>query len=505
VSIVLRWLVLAAIASLCLLPARSLAAAPDSDIAPGRIIVKMKDGAFTRSAQASRAALAIEDRPALDAQVWHVPPGQEKDAAAQLASDPNVEYAEPDRIAKLYAIPNDVYYAAYQWNMPKVGAPQAWDVTTGSASVMVAVIDSGFDLTHPDRPANLLVGCDYVRWRAAGFGGACPYVSDDSNGHGTHVAGIVGARQNNALGLTGVAPGVTVLAIRTANASGESYVSDVSSAIREATDAGAKVINLSLGGPSSTSSQRNAISYAISRGVVVVAAMGNEYEDGNYTSYPAAYSGVVAVGAATHDDQHAPYSSTGGHISLVAPGGSGSGSSPLSWIASLYPLARGEYRLVVGTSQAAPHVAGAAGLLFSVNPALTGTDVAGLLRSTARPLGAVPNNTFGHGYLDVNAAVRAAQVAAAPTVTPTPRPPTATPTRTPAALTATPTRTPTRPATTPEPPPPNATAPALVPTPATPIATPPPANPPPGSSVRLPAAPADGFRMHIPMAERLAR
>jgi subtilisin family serine protease len=365
------------------------------------------------------------------------------------------------------------------------------------------VIDSGFDLGHPDRPANLLIGCDYVRWRATLFGGACPYVGDDTNGHGTHVAGIVGARHNNVLGLTGVAPGVTVLAIRTANSNGESYVSDVASAIREATDAGARVINLSLGGPSSTNSQRSAVSYAISHGVVVVAAMGNEYEEGNPTSYPAAYPGVVAVGAATHDDQRASYSNTGSHISLVAPGGSGDSSgSPLNWIASLYPLIKGEYRLVVGTSQAAPHVAGAAGLLFSVNPSLTGSDAAGLLRSTARPLGGpVPNPTFGYGYLDVSAAVRAAQGAsAAPAATPQP---TRTPTASPAAPTITPTRTPSPPATTPSPTPavPTATAPAPGATPAAPTATPQPTD----GSVRLPAAPAHGMRVHIPIAERPAR
>jgi serine protease len=509
VPTLVRWLALAFLASLFLLPLRTIAAASsevpapalqpvvasrvaiDADIAPGRIIVKMKAGRSLRGAQSTYGALAIESRPAIDAQVWRVPAGREQDVARQVAADPNVEYAEPDRIARLYAVPNDVYYRAYQWNMPKVRAPQAWDVTTGSAGVTVAVIDSGFDISHPDRPGNLLVGCDYVRWRAAGFGGLCPYVSDDPNGHGTHVAGIVAARQNNALGLTGVAPGVTLLAIRTADASGSSYVSDVSSAIREATDAGAKVINLSLGGPSSTSSQRSAISYAVSRGVVVVAAMGNEYDEGNPTSYPAAYSGVVAVGAGTHDDQRAGYSNTGSHISLVAPGGGGDSSgNPLNWIASLYPRAKGEYRLAVGTSQATPHVAGAAGLLFSVNPSLSGAEVANLLRQTARHLGgALPNSTFGYGYLDVDAAVRAAQGAgAAPTATPTRVPPTATPSPTPAPPTATATPTPPAPTVTPPPPTPTATAPTDT-----------------SEPVRLPAAPTGGVRLHIPLAERLTR
>ena len=147
-STVVRWLVLAFVASLFLIPPRPLAAAPDanlapghagasppipfvlpsgnktadSDLAPGRVIVKMKDGRVLRSTQSTHGALAIEPLPALGAQVWHVPAGREREVAQRLAADPNVEYAEPDRLARLYAIPNDPYYAAYQWNMPRVGA-----------------------------------------------------------------------------------------------------------------------------------------------------------------------------------------------------------------------------------------------------------------------------------------------------------------------------------------------------------------------------------------------
>src|SRR5206468_1811707 len=144
-----------------------------------------------------------------------------------------------------------------------------------------AVIDSGFDVGHPDRPVNLTSGCDYVRWRNSSFGGACPAVSDDQNGHGTHVGGIVAAHQNNAAGVTGVAPNVTLIAIRTADSSGSSFTSDVASAIREATDGGARVINLSLGGTSAPRTEQDAINYALGRGVVVVAAAGNGYDSGN--------------------------------------------------------------------------------------------------------------------------------------------------------------------------------------------------------------------------------
>ncbi|HEY3081325.1 MAG TPA: S8 family serine peptidase [Chloroflexota bacterium] len=413
---------------LALAPLGPAAATSDDDVAPGRVIVRMRPGRNPRGAQATYGARSVEEPSRLGAQVWRVEPGREREIAARLAASPDVEYAEPDRLLRLYGVPNDPFYL-YQWNMPKIGAPQAWDVTTGAASVVVAVVDSGFDVGHPDAPVNLRTGCDYVRWRQASFDGACPTVQDDPNGHGTHVAGIIAARQNDALLVSGVAPGVSLLAIRTANENGASYLSDVASAVREATDSGARVINLSLGGPASTTSLQSAIDYALEHGVVVVAAMGNEYERGNPTSYPAAYAGVVAVGAATYDDQHASYSSTGEHISLVAPGGNGDATGePFNWITSLFPRGKGDYALMVGTSQAAPHVAGTAGLMLSVRPSLTGNQVAGLLRTTARPLGgSVPNPTFGYGYLNADAAVRAAQAGAlAPiavgTPTPTPAP-----------------------------------------------------------------------------------
>jgi subtilisin family serine protease len=409
-------LLLCLLSLLVVLSLRAAAAGADADLAPGRVVVKLRPGASLRGAQAARGALAVEEHAGIGAQVWRVEPGREKEIAQQLAALPEVEYAEPDRIAHLYAIPSDPLYPGYQWNLPKIGAPQAWDVTTGDPGVVVAVVDSGFDVGHGDGPAHLLLGCDYVRWRDTSFGGACPRVQDDPNGHGTHVAGIVAARQNNGLGISGVAPGVSLMPIRTADETGASYLSDVASAVREATDGGARVINLSLGGPASTTTLQSAVQYALQRGVVVVAAMGNEYQQGSPISYPAAYDGVVAVGAATRDDQHARYSNTGDHISLVAPGGDGDAvGDPLNWITSLYPRALDPagFAFMVGTSQASPHVAGTAGLMFSAAPSLSGAEAARLLRSTARPLGgAVPNPTFGYGYLDASAAVRAAQAEA---------------------------------------------------------------------------------------------
>lgn len=437
--------------SVLLAPATSAPAADDgADIVPGFVVVKLRANRSSAALRASAerlGALEVDERPALGAQLWRVGVGTERMIAEQARASPEVEYAEPDRIKRSTLIPNDTYYGRFQWNLPKINMPRAWDVTAGDPGVKVAVIDSGFDLGHEDRPAYLEVGCDYVTWGSPRSLAACPRVVDDANGHGTHVGGIVAARQNNSLGISGIAPHVTLLVIRTAGENGASRGSDVAEAIREATDRGARVINLSLAGPSATRTEQDAVTYALGRGVVVVAAAGNEYASGNATAYPAAFAGVIAVGAASDDDRHSYFSNTGRYLSLVAPGGSATDvndSDPRHWIASLYPTSRGKYQLVEGTSQAAPHVAAVAGLMISANSTLSGSTVAAVLRSTARPIGSpIPNETFGYGYLDAEAAVKAARAAAA-TATPTPPPsPTATATPTPTPPCPTPSVSPT--------------------------------------------------------------
>jgi thermitase len=409
----------------------------EASLAAGRVIVAARSGAASIPEEVAGAlygATSVVELPRLGARLWLVPVGTEPDVAARLAARPDVEYAEPDRLLRLHATATDVLYPTHQWNLPKIGAPSAWDVTTGRADVSVAVIDSGFDTLHPDGPAHLRLGCDYVRWRVAAYAGSCPTVADDENGHGTHVVGIVAARQSNVVGISGLAPGVTLVAIRTADAAGSSYMSDVAQAIREAADSGVRVVNLSLGGTTPTTTLQRAVEHALARGVVVVASAGNGFADGSPAEYPAAFPGVLAVAASTADDQRAGYSTVGDYVDLAAPVGNGDGATPESAITSLYPTTKGSYAMMVGTSQAAPQAAALAALLLSARPALGGDEVAEILRRTARPLGgAAPNPMFGYGQIDAGSAVARAATGVAPTPSPeptaTPRPsPTASPT-----------------------------------------------------------------------------
>ncbi len=234
-------------------------------------------------------------------------------------------------------------------------------------------------------------------------------IPEDEVGHGSHVAGTIAAMSNNALGVAGVTWQCKVMPVKAltrmvrisdGQVRGVGSSADIAAAVRYAADNGASVINMSLGSSGTTTVESSAIAYAISRGVVVVAAMGN---DGTSNpSYPAAYPDVVSVGAIDSADHRASFSQTGPHIDVVAPGS-----------ASCRPTSlRGTERLS-GTSMATPHVAGVAALIRSVKPSATVAEVTDILRTTARPLrdapaDPVPNDSYGWGCVDAAAAVNKA-------------------------------------------------------------------------------------------------
>jgi serine protease len=295
-----------------------------------------------------------------------------------------------------------------QWDLAKIDGSDAWNRSTGSGAV-VAVIDTGVDASHPDLAGQVLTGFDEVNQ----VDGA----NTDLNGHGTHVAGTIAAVTGNGIGLSSIAPDVKILPIRVLKADGSGYSSDAANGIVYAADHGADVINMSLGSSDDDFSVSSAIAYARSRGVVVVAAAGNEHLKGNPTSYPAADAGVIAVAATDSNDAVASYSNSGSYVDVAAPGSS---------ILSTYPVALNGtgYAFMSGTSMASPHVAAVAALLRSADPSLTPDQVESALESSATDLGAAGrDDDYGYGRIDAAAALAAVTPAAtAPTTDPTPDP-----------------------------------------------------------------------------------
>jgi type VII secretion-associated serine protease mycosin len=309
--------------------------------------------------------------------------------------------------------PNDTYYSAYQWNLRQIRAPYAWALSTGSGDVIVAVLDTGADLNHPDLQGKLVSGYDVVNNDTD---------PADDDGHGTHVAGIVAARTNNSRGVAGVSWEGKIMPVKVLDWSGSGTHSQIAEGIRWAADHGAHIINLSLGGESGSSTLQEAINYAYNRGALVVASAGNSYQEGNPVIYPAAYPRVLAVAATGDQDEHARYSETGSYVDVAAPGGNPSGSWDTNsnhWIMSTY-LGGSSYAQVAGTSQAAPHVAGLAALVWSVRPSLSNAQVEQIIEETAVDLGdSGRDDVFGHGRIDAYSALvsaSSAALAAAPTL-----------------------------------------------------------------------------------------
>ena len=355
------------------------------------------------------------------------------------ASDPNVEYAEPDRIMRKTLTPNDPRYNeqwAYFEATGGINATAAWDKSTGSG-VVVAVVDTGYR-PHADLAANLLPGYDFISdtfvsndgngrdsdasdpgdWINAGeCGPGDPAAFESSSWHGTHVAGTIAARTNNSLGVAGIAFNAKVVPARVLGKCG-GYTSDIADAIVWASGGSvsgvpgnanpARVINISLGGGGSCdTTTQNAINSAISRGTSVIVAAGNSAANAANFS-PANCSGVVTVAATGRNGGRASYSNFGAVVEVAAPGGSGGANSILSTLnaGSTTPGAD-SYALYNGTSMATPHVVGVVALMLAAKPSLTPAQVTSILQSTARAFPATCSQC-GSGIVNANAAVDAA-------------------------------------------------------------------------------------------------
>lgn len=425
--------------------------------------IEMAQAAEANRMQALNAAAGVEvsyfREMSGDAHVLRLPqalPESEvAEIARKLAALPEVEYAEPDARMFPLAVPNDPRYSdQWHYSAPITGSyganlPAAWDLTTGSASVRVAVLDSGILLNHPDLLGRTVPGYDFVsdpivandgdgrdgnaadpgdwvsnsdKTNNPGTFGACPVL--DSSWHGTHVAGTIGAATNNGSGVAGINWVSPILPVRVLGKC-FGYTSDIADGIRWAAGVAvasvpanttpARVINMSLGGGGSCDiTYQSAIDAAVAAGSVVVVAAGNS--NLNASNFrPANCSGVITVAATNRDGNKATYSNFGATVEIAAPGGQT--STPANGVLStlnsgLTVPDTHSYQFYQGTSMAAPHVAGIASLMLSVNPSLTPAQVLSLIQSTptAFPAGSTCTTSLcGSGIINAAAAVQAAQ------------------------------------------------------------------------------------------------
>jgi len=357
-----------------------------------------------------------------------------------LRKQPGIQYAEPNYILKALATePNDTFYS-FQWHYPDIGLPEAWDITTGSSDVVVAVVDTGVLLAHPDLAGQLVDGYDFISDLDISMDGdgvddnpddPGDSESGESSFHGTSVAGIIGAATNNNTGVAGIAWQVSIMPLRVIGVDDTSLLSDVLDAVKYAagleTNAGVTldepvdIINLSLGTTAYSAIAESVYAQVREQGVIVVAAAGNLKSD--TVEYPAGYETVVAVSATAYDDTRASYSSYGPIIDVAAPGGDYRDMNEDGYIDGVLSTWGDDssgsiemwYLFRTGTSFAAPHVAGVAALMKSLYPELTPDDFDALLQGGYLTLDLGDpgrDDAFGHGLIDAYRATLVAQESA---------------------------------------------------------------------------------------------
>jgi subtilisin family serine protease len=326
--------------------------------------------------------------------------------------NPDVEYAEPNYIARITATPNDLLFQE-QYALHNTGqsigvpgspsgtdradikAPEGWEETKGTDGTVIAILDTGIDLIHPDLQSKVLSGGrDFIN---------NDFDASDDHWHGTHVAGIAAAETNNTEGIAGVAWNCKLLPVKVLDQDGDGYYSWIAEGIRWAADNGADVINMSFGGPSEGGILREALHYAKAAGVVLVASAGNE-DDSVY--YPAAYDEYcIAVAATDYNDERPWWSNPGPEVDVAAPGVRILSCSPTwYWGPGSFP-----YGYAEGTSQAAPHVTGLAALIKDLKPWLRVDEIMDIIRYTAEDVnnGSSPgfDEFIGYGRINMDRAL----------------------------------------------------------------------------------------------------
>jgi len=328
--------------------------------------------------------------------IAYCPKRSTKKLITTIEKDNRIEYIEPhfiyltNEVTKKPTsnqhsfIPNDRLYLDYQWNLPTIYTSEAWAFSKGKSNVVVAVIDTGVDLNHPEFQGKLVKGYNIVNPNK-------PPLDDD--GHGTHVTGIIAANTNNGQGIAGITWYNKIMPVKVLDQSGAGTLFDVAQGIIWATDHGANIINLSLGNYAESKYLHDAIQYAYSKNVVLIAATGND--NTSQLGYPASYPEVIGVSAIDPNQQRAEFSNYGDDVDVVAPGVN---------IASTYP--NNQYAALSGTSMASPHVAALAALIKSNDPDLSNKDIMKIITETATDLGSNGRDAyFGNGEINIEKAV----------------------------------------------------------------------------------------------------
>lgn len=380
----------------------------------GEVLIKLKDGhKNTPSKILEKNKLTIKALDKLEKDipsksnsgVYRVKVEEDpKKIASQLKHDSQVEFAEPNYKLSLATTPNDPEFSN-QWNLSKINMPSAWNISTGSTNISIAVIDTGVDWSHPDLADNIWLnpnetengldsdnngyiddirGWDFVTQTNCYPGEDCTGTPDndpmDFHGHGTAVSGIASAVTDNGVGIAGAGWKVKIMALRAGYAragdgKGELLVSDAANAIRYAADNGADIINLSWGGEFS-STIKNSIDYAANKDVLIIGAAGNEGNDTKY--YPASLNNVLSVGGTNSSDSRWASSNFGSRVNISAPAN------------NIYTTSvNNSYTTASGTSLSAPLVAGVAGLVKSKYPSINRKNLTNRLVSNGIDIGSI--------------------------------------------------------------------------------------------------------------------
>jgi subtilisin family serine protease len=382
------------------------------------IIVKRQPGLSATQESELRAKAGITyvgPGPLPDTELDQAPAGGLAAAVAALRSEGEVRYAEPNGVVEVTAAPTDPYFSQ-QWALlntgqsvlgvrgtpgDDIGATSAWSRSTG-ANVTVAVVDSGVDWGAADLQGQLVAGASF-------FGGVQGTSTQDLNGHGTHVTGIIAAAQNNGTGVTGVAPGAKVMPLQVVNSSGTADVSDVAAAFNYAGQQNVSIVNASLGSPSPYQALTDAVTSHPNTLYVVAAGNGGTNNDST-PFYPCDIpaANLICVGASDQNDQPASFSNYGAaNVDLFAPG-----VNIVSTYPNPYPAL--PYGYMSGTSMSTPMVSGTLALMLAANPSLNASQLKAYLLASVKPQPQLAGLSVSGGELDAGAAVGAVAPAPAP-------------------------------------------------------------------------------------------